>query len=243
MSLGSMSLGSMSLGSMSLGSMSLGLPYTWTGATRFTVKEGYHYMDDNILADDEPHVEAQRAKQLRQPCKPTPQEVHEHELTHLPYRDWCPTCVQGKGRQNNYKTQRTRQPVIQVDFAYIKTNQEPRPPEVLTAVDVTTQLCMACLVPDKSSMMDYMINNLQAFILECDNEDTLNTLLKATAAKLGSMTIRHSPAYSSNSQGSVERLRRTLLGQIRTFKAQVERNYGTTLNLKHPLLPWIIRHT
>ena len=208
-------------------------------------------MDDNILADDEPHVEAQRAKGLRQPRKPTPQEVHEHELTHLPYRDWCPICVQGRGRQHNYKTPRIRQPVVQVDFAYIKTNQEPLPTAVLTAVDATTQLCMACLVPDKSSMTDYMINNLQAFILECgrtngilqsNNEDTLNTLLKATAAKLGSVTVRHSPAYSSNSRGSVERLHRTLLGQIRTFKAQVERNYGITLNVKHSLLPWTIRH-
>ena len=113
-------------------------------------------MDDNIFADDEPHVEAQRAKGLRQPRKPTPQEVHEHELTHLPNRDWCPICAQGKGRQDNYKTQRSRLPVIQVDFAYIKANQEQRPTAVLTAVDVTTQLCMACLVPDKPSMMDYM---------------------------------------------------------------------------------------
>ena len=77
-------------------------------------------------------------------------------------------------------------------------------------------------------------------LLRSDNEDTLHTLLKATAAKLGSMIVRHSPAYSSNSQGSVERLHRTLLGQIRTFKAQVER--GITLNVKHPLPPWIIRH-
>ena len=196
-------------------------------------------MDDNILADDEPQVEAQRAKGLR------------HELTHLPYRDWCPICVQGRGRQDNYETQRTRQPVIQVDFAYIKTSQDSRPTAVLTAVDVTTQLCVACLVPDKSSMMAYMTNNLQAFVLECsrtnrilqsDNEDTLNTLLKATAARIGSMTVRHSPAYSSNSQGSVEGLHRTLLGPTRTFKAQVDRNYGITLNVKHPVLPWIIRH-
>ena len=70
---------------------------------------------------------------------------------------------------------------------------------------------------------------------------THNALLKATAAKLGSMTVQHSPAYSSNSQGSVERLHRTLLGHIRTFKTQVERNYKITLNVKHPLL-WIIRH-
>ena len=41
-------------------------------------------------------------------------------------------------------------------------------------------------------MMDYMINNVQAFILECgrtnqtqqsDNEDTLNTLLKSHSSK------------------------------------------------------------
>ena len=90
---------------------------------------------------------------------------------------------------------------------------------------------MAVMVPDKPSMMDYMINNLQAFIFECgrtqgilqsDNEDTLNTLLKATAVKVGSMTVRH--VYSSNSQGSVERLRRTLLEQARVVKAQVESN-------------------
>ena len=110
---------------------------------------------------------------------------------------------------------------------------------------------MAVLVPDKPSMMDYMINNLQAFIFECgrthgilqsDNEDTLNALLQATASKVGSMTVRHSPSYSSNSQGSVERLHRTLLGQIRVVKAQVESNYSMTMSTKHCLLPWIVRH-
>ena len=110
---------------------------------------------------------------------------------------------------------------------------------------------MAVFVPDKPSMMDYMINNLQAFIFECgrtqgilqsDNEDTLNALLKATASKVGSMTVRHSPSYSSNSQGSVERLHRTLLGQIRVVKAQVESNYSMTMSTKHCLLPWIVRH-
>ena len=100
-------------------------------------------------------------------------------------------------------------------------------------------------------MTDYMVNNLQAFIfergrtqgvLQSDNEDTLNALLKATAAKVGSMTVRHSPSYSSNSQGSIERLHRTLLGQIRVVKAQVESNYSMTMSTKHCLLPWIVRH-
>ena len=92
-------------------------------------------------------------------------------------------------RQLNYKKQQSRQPVIQVDFfAYIKSQQDPKTIPVLTAVDVATQVCMAAMVPDKPSMMDHMVNHLQTFIfergrtqgiLQSDNEDTLNALLKA----------------------------------------------------------------
>ena len=134
-------------------------------------------MDDNIHADDEPHVEAQRAKGLRQPRKPTPQQVHEHELAHLPYKDCCPICVQGRQLQN-----------------------------------------------------------------------ATNTTTRHSAHYRGSKTRTHDSTALTGlqqySQESVERLHRhrKLLGQIRTFKAQVERNYGITLNVKHPLLPWIIRH-
>ena len=110
-------------------------------------------------------------------------------MTHLPYRNLCPICAQGEGRQDNYKKQQSRQPTIQVDFAYIKSQQDPKTVPVLTAVDVTTTAC-----------------------------------------------------GGSNSQGSVERLHRTLLGQIRVVKAQVESNYGMTMSTKHCLLPWVVRH-
>ena len=171
------------------------LPFQWKGTTRFTVKKDYEYIQENHDEEQQhEHHEAHRARGLRQPQQPTPQQTAEHNLTHLPYRNWCPICVQGKGRQDNYKKQ-SRQPVTQVDFAYIKSQQDPKTIPVLTVVDV-------------------MVNNLQAFIFECgrtqgilqsDNEDTLNALLKATAAKVGSMTVRHAPSYNSNSQGSVER--------------------------------------
>ena len=199
------------------------------------MKKDYEYIPENHDEEQQhEHHEAHRARGLRQPHQPTPQQIAEHNLTHLPYRNWCPICVQGKGRQDIYKKQQSRQPVIQVDFAYIKSQQDPTTIPVLTTVDATTQLCMAVMVPDKPSMMDYMINNLQAFIFECgrtqgvlqsDNEDTLN-------AKVGSMTVRHAPSYSSSSQESVERLHQTLLGQVR----------GITMSTKHCLLPWIVRH-
>ena len=121
------------------------LPFQSKGTTRFTVKKDYEYIQENHDEEQQhEHHEAHRARGLRQPQQPTPQQIAEHNLTHLPYRNWCPICVRGsKGRQDNYKKQQSRQPIIQVDFAYIKSQQDPKTIPVLTAVDVTTQLCMA----------------------------------------------------------------------------------------------------
>ena len=77
------------------------LPFHWKGTTRFTVKKDYEYIQES---HEEGH-EAHRASGLRQPQQPTPQQIAEHNLTHLPYRNWCQICVQGKGRQDNYKKQ------------------------------------------------------------------------------------------------------------------------------------------
>ena len=134
---------------------SLARPVTSKGTTRFTVKKDYEYIQENH--DEEQQHEHHEAHRARQPQQPNPQQIAEHNLTHLPYRNWCPICVQGKGRQDNFKKQQSRQPVIQVDFAYIKSQQGPKTIPVLTAVDVTTQLCMAVMVPDKPSMMDYIL--------------------------------------------------------------------------------------
>ena len=35
--------------------------------------------------------------------QPTREEIIDHERTHLPFRDWCPYCLQGKGVSAAYK--------------------------------------------------------------------------------------------------------------------------------------------
>ena len=44
-------------------------------------------------------------RKLRDPRLPTQEEVDEHYVRgHIPYRDWCPICVQAKGKgQYHYK--------------------------------------------------------------------------------------------------------------------------------------------
>ena len=42
-------------------------------------------------------------RRLIDPRKPTKEEVDEHELTHVPYRNWCPICVMAKGKESDHR--------------------------------------------------------------------------------------------------------------------------------------------
>ena len=231
------------------------LQYTWKGTTTFTLKDEFEATLEDVVAPPEhPDTlqEARRARGRPQPTQPTKQEMEEHALTHMPYRSWCPICVKAKGKKDAYKQQQSKQPVIQIDFAYFKTSEDEQNLAVLTAVDVQSQLCMALAVPDKAIQHDYMINSLRSFILECgrtngiiqcDNEPTLKTIATGAAAKIGNITVRQTPTYSSNSQGSVERFHRTLFGQVKSLREQVKASYNNhMIGNNHPLMPWMIRH-
>ena len=50
---------------------------------------------------DEP-TEARVPKTLFNPLLPSKREVEEHNLTHLPYRNWCPVCVAAKGKEQGH---------------------------------------------------------------------------------------------------------------------------------------------
>ena len=115
------------------------------------------------------------------------------------------------------------------------------------------------MVGDKQQDLHYHVQCIQSFLKECsrvqavlnstilqsDQEDRLIALLQTAAASKmgGNITVRQSPPYSSQAQGSVERLHRALMGQIWTLRAQLQQNYGGTITSKHPIVPWLVRHT
>ena len=189
--------------------------------------------------------------------QPTAQERLGHELTHLPYRSWCPVyaykqIVGQTTTQSNNKT-----PVIQCDLTYYKAIGEQATSPIFTAIDVETGMCIAAQIEDKTQSMQYLSTSLQQFLMECgrthavlnntviqsDNEDFLVALLKATATAMGSnIALRQSPAYTLQAQGSVEHFHRTLVGQVRALKLQLENSYNTRLTSKHPIMPWMVKH-
>ena len=94
------------------------LNQAWIGSTNFEV--GQTYKDEYFEEQEEEQQPAAKATGLKTPDQPTPQERAEHELTHLPFRSWCPTCVQSKGRSDNHPKQQSRSPVVQFDFCFFK---------------------------------------------------------------------------------------------------------------------------
>ena len=183
----------------------------WTGSTNFEEEATYKYEYDTDNEDES--QQAQRAKGMKAPQQPTRQERLEHELTHLPYRSWCPICVKSKGRTDNHPKQASKQPVIQVDFTYMKAFGDKQVLPVLTAIDVESGMALAVLVQDKNQQQQYLIRCLQTFMIECgraqatlstttlqsDQEEYIQNLLKTVAQKLGNnVNIRQSPAYCHN---------------------------------------------
>ena len=229
----------------------------WTGSTNFEEETAYN--EEYITEDEDIQQSALPAKGIKAPQQPTEQERKEHNLTHLPYRSWCSICVESKARANNHPQQKTSKlPVVQCDFAYIKGIHDKQVIPVLTAIDVETGMHMAIMVQDKQKQFTYLTQCLQTFLTECgrtqailaptilqsDQEESLVSLLKTTARTIGSnITVRQAPAYSSQSQGSIERFHRTLFNQVRTLSAQLRNNYKLNIiSINHPMMPWVIRH-
>ena len=44
-----------------------------------------------------------RMRSIGDPRLPTQAEVDDHNITHMPYRNWCPHCVRGRGKDLDHR--------------------------------------------------------------------------------------------------------------------------------------------
>ena len=123
--------------------------------------EEHQEIPTQLESDDEEQQQGTTAKAAQAPKQPTPQEILENNVTHLPYRSWCPICVQARGRQNNHPKQHSKLPIIQLDFGgFDDSNVHP----ILTAIDIQSGMIMALQLTDK---FDYAVTQLQPFPISC----------------------------------------------------------------------------
>ena len=146
---------------------------------------------------------------------PTPAEVRDHQLTHIPYQQWCEACVQGKARPDSHVAspeRRTERSITRLSFDLSFTGRDHRaggPPRLVDADEVWSEKIVVLNCHDSATGMvaaipvrrkgdiHYMAREVAKFArslgvgeleLHCDNEPTmlqLLSLLQRTLIKLG----------------------------------------------------------
>ena len=68
------------------------------GVHRAALQGGFNLDDQEEALLEVPQEETQPQRAVRTPSMPTAAEMEQHRSDgHLPYRDWCPDCVEGFG--------------------------------------------------------------------------------------------------------------------------------------------------
>ena len=176
----------------------------FTGLTVFDLSEKDIY-DPPPLPEVDMDTSAQAPCSLHVTKEPTAQERAEHELTHLPFRSWCKTCVVSKSRRDHSKKVRLKQPVLQCDYSFFADPKVEGSVTILNVRDVMSGLALACVVPNKGRSV-YAEGELRRFILEtgrtfgvlqADPEASLVALAETVTSELGGLSLRKSPTALS----------------------------------------------
>ena len=86
-----------------------------------------------------------KPKSLSTPYTPSRQERMEHELTHVPYRSWCPHCVRGKAIAMGHYARKSAEdderkiPLVALDYAFLKKSSGSEE-EATTVGEVVTMV-------------------------------------------------------------------------------------------------------
>ena len=76
-----------------------------------------------------------RPEKKMDPREPTAQERREHELTHLPFRNWCRHCVRGRGKEEACRrcADEVEIPEVHLDFMFMGEEKGGKTIAMLTA--------------------------------------------------------------------------------------------------------------
>ena len=143
--------------------------------------------EEAIEMDEDPE-EARVPKVLKSPFQPTAREVAERNLTHLPFRNWCPHCIMGKARNIPHKKQKDKEhlvPHIHVDYGFLGTEEDEEKMIIQVARDEESRALLARAVPRKGLAhvhgAEQLIRDIEELgykkvILKADNEPAMHAL-------------------------------------------------------------------
>lgn len=199
--------------------------------------------------------EARKPRTLRDPGAPTEVEVEQHNVTHLPFRAWCPACVEGKARDKPHRklddSENKGLPEVVFDYGFLGAEGEDTI-AIQVARDRKTRMLFAHVVPKKGFTHEHgaeeMIKDLKKLgyaevILKCDGEPALKSVQEEVKRRRPEPTIlENSPVGDSRANGAAERAVQAIGEQVRVLRRGLEQRLGLKLSGKHPVMSWLVEH-
>ena len=191
--------------------------------------------------------EGKFVKRLIDPRLPTEEEVAHHELTHLPYRNWCPVCVKAKGKDLDHRGAVDKERKLsEYCFDYCFPGDEfGYKLTVLVGTERLTGMKFATAVPTKGLSGKFAVDRALEFLAEVghmdrqviiknDQEPSIQYFIKdmVESRVSGRTHLEESPVKSSGSNGVVERAAQEIEGRLRAILLEFESRVGEEVDAR-----------
>jgi len=78
---------------------------------------------EDDVEDEAEQSEGRRPKIKRGPKEPTKEDILKHEVTHTPFRSWCPACVKARGKASHHRAAESEEKgvaTIHIDYWFMR---------------------------------------------------------------------------------------------------------------------------
>ena len=224
---------------------------------------------DEVDADDQ--MEAHAPKGVPAPSEPNPTEVARHNLTHFPYRSWCPHCLACRRSNAHHRQSRSssirRIPLFCADYCFVKDSRDSEMATILAGRLYPSMSVIATVVDSKGLQDERTIARLTQFIRDSgvpqlvyksDQEPAITGMIEHALRRSGrtgrpedaetfesglTQAIGENSAVGeSASNGRAERTIQAVEDLLRTLKSALETRLKAKLESGHPVMRWLVEH-
>ena len=219
---------------------------------------------DIVDADDDSAVQPA----LCLPCPKTPSaaQVANHNITHMPYRSWCPHCVASRRPNSQHRSSSSESersdPLLVADYCFLRSSDDTVLSTVLVA-RLYPSRAMLCTVVDAKGPEPNAVARLARFIRDSgysklvyrsDQEGTIRSLFEETfkaacregvsrCPKLSQMVPEASAVGESQSNGAAENAVQKFEDLFRCYKSALETHLDAQIPIDKPVMKWLVEHT
>jgi len=194
---------------------------------------------------------------LTSPILPSAEAVDEHCMTHFPYRNWCPPCVQAKGKEGahnrgvKHDEDETGLPIVSFDYQSMSVSSD-KELKVLIGKDEGTGNLIGHTVICKGLADEWVIRrvvrDLQEIgrghcIIKTDGEPSIVAVQnRLQTLRQGRTVPRNPPAYNPASNGPCEKAVQDVCAHLRAIKLGLEARLKMDIDDFLPIVQWALEH-